>query len=142
MKIAFFLDTIPVAKGRPRFTKRGFSYTPEKTRIAESNIIKLCESFKPAKPIETAVSVLLSFNVPIPQSYTKIKREAICNGELHPLTRPDLDNYAKLVLDAMNEIFYKDDSQIIDLVLSKRYAIDEKIGIGVVIKSEEDIFLF
>lgn len=32
------IDGDPVAKGRPRFTKRGIAYTPTKTKTAEEMI--------------------------------------------------------------------------------------------------------
>ena len=44
------------------------------------------------------------------------------NHVIHHIKRPDVDNCAYLVTNALKNIFYVDDSQIIDLVLSKRFA--------------------
>lgn len=47
------------------------------------------------------------------------------SGEF-PTRRPDVDNYAKAVLDAMNNgIAWDDDSQVITLIAHKRYADDD-----------------
>jgi Holliday junction resolvase RusA-like endonuclease len=36
--------------------------------------------------------------------------------------KPDVDNYAKAVLDAMNGVVLQDDTQVIELNVSKRWA--------------------
>jgi hypothetical protein len=38
-----------------------------------------------------------------------------------PTCRPDWDNFAKSICDALNGMFWKDDSQIVDCRVSKRY---------------------
>jgi Holliday junction resolvase RusA-like endonuclease len=42
------------------------------------------------------------------------------NNTWHGRPRPDLDNLCKTVMDALNEIVYKDDNQFVDLVAKKR----------------------
>jgi Holliday junction resolvase RusA-like endonuclease len=58
--------------------------------------------------------------MPIPASWSKKRREA--SKGLHHISRPDVDNYAKAVLDACNGVLYLDDSQIADLHASKKYS--------------------
>lgn len=36
-------------------------------------------------------------------------------------SRPDVDNLAKAVMDGLNQLAWKDDSQIVDLRITKRY---------------------
>ena len=43
-------------------------------------------------------------------------------GIIRPTKKPDLDNIAKAVLDSLNGIAYKDDSQIVSMVVSKKYS--------------------
>ena len=38
-----------------------------------------------------------------------------------PLKTPDADNCAKIVLDSLNSIAYRDDSQIVSLIVVKRW---------------------
>lgn len=51
----------------------------------------------------------------------RIKRPK--NGRAHPDAQcyGDIDNYVKIVLDAMINIVYKDDSQVTQLVVSKEF---------------------
>lgn len=39
----------------------------------------------------------------------------------HPLKKPDADNVAKIILDALNGIAYLDDKQVVDLGVHKSY---------------------
>jgi Holliday junction resolvase RusA-like endonuclease len=59
--------------------------------------------------------------------------------EIKPTTRPDLDNYAKLTLDALNGIIWTDDSQITELRLGKFYSITPSTMIKVFFADEGDI---
>lgn len=44
------------------------------------------------------------------------------NGELMPAKKPDIDNIAKAVLDALNSVAYRDDIQIVELQIRKQYS--------------------
>lgn len=44
------------------------------------------------------------------------------NGELMPAKKPDIDNIAKAVLDALNSVAYRDDTQIVELQIRKQYS--------------------
>ena len=44
------------------------------------------------------------------------------SNELRPNKKPDADNVIKLVADALNEVAYKDDTQIIELECRKFYS--------------------
>lgn len=111
----------PVPKGRPRFTKSGHTYTPKKTLDFE-NLIKaeFLKKYGFVEPTEKAIQIEIQFGFEIPKSYSKVKRqEALTIGHLK---KPDLDNLAKAVLDALNGLAYKDDSQIVGLNLLKEYS--------------------
>lgn len=111
----------PVAKGRPRHTRNGHTYTPKKTRDYEAlvkNHIKLQGGKITEGPVVVRVGVYRS----IPKSFSKKKREQAINNEVVPDTRPDLDNYIKALLDASNGLLFQDDNQVVKLVASKHYA--------------------
>lgn len=44
------------------------------------------------------------------------------NGELLPAKKPDIDNIVKAVLDALNEVAYRDDTQVVELQVRKQYS--------------------
>ena len=53
--------------------------------------------------------------LPIPTSWSRKKQLAAIAGLIQPISRPDLDNYIKSVLDAINTIVVRDDAQITEL---------------------------
>lgn len=115
-----------VAKQRPKFAKRGnftTTYTPDKTTNYE-NLVKLTYQnehgnfmFDKEKPLKVTITVVRE----IPKSFTNKKIELAINGFIRPITRGDVDNYAKTILDALNGIAYHDDAQVTDLEVFKRY---------------------
>ncbi|MDR1952388.1 MAG: RusA family crossover junction endodeoxyribonuclease [Elusimicrobiota bacterium] len=134
MLISFTVYGEPVAKGRPRFSTRGGfgrTYTPAKTAQAEKNFLAQAIKFKPETPIETAVNIKMRIFRQPPKSLSKKKLQEIENCEHFPTTRPDLDNYMKLIFDAMNGVFWRDDSQITALYAGKFYDKTPRIEIEI-----------
>ena len=126
MIISLNIPGQPVAKGRPRFARRGkkiITYTPEKTADYENMIkaiaIEVMQGRLPSKaPLE--INAVLSFE--IPASWPKKKRQEAIEGKIMATKKPDADNCIKLVLDACNKICYEDDSQIVSVILFKEYS--------------------
>jgi Holliday junction resolvase RusA-like endonuclease len=118
----------PVAKGRPRMTRRGFTYTPAHTRKYEAHgrlAAQLAMDGRP--PIEGPVRVELLAELPIPASWSNKKRARAITGDVLPIGCPDLDNFVKSAQDAINEIVIRDDSQIIEVSARKRYGVAPKL---------------
>lgn len=94
-------------KGRPRFTKSGHAYTDSKTASFEGVVRRMASDAMKASGHEMAqgqaVRVEMVVEVPCPVSYSAKKRKAALAGELPPF-KPDVDNIAKSILDAMNGI--------------------------------------
>jgi Holliday junction resolvase RusA-like endonuclease len=111
-------------KGRPRFsTQRGRprAYTDAKTASAET-WIKVCAIEQVGQPmLMGALNVTFMVGVAVPASWSKKKRAAALIGEIRPTGKPDFDNLAKLVSDALNRIVWVDDAQITDVSFIKRY---------------------
>ena len=130
MRIYFKFRGEPVGKGRPRVTaSRGrfaHAYTPKKTKEFEDAIrfefmASNCEKM-PVFPKDVPLIADMTFAFSVPKSYSKKNREACLNGELFHTHRPDADNIAKAVLDALVGYAYEDDSQIVTMALEKIYA--------------------
>lgn len=127
MKVIFTVPGEPQGKARAR-TCGGHTYTPEKTVLYE-NLIKTeyarqCGNRKfatlsdgTAQPVAVRIEAVYG----IPKSYSKKKRERALNGELAPTKKPDADNIAKVVCDALNGVAYVDDTQVVDLRVFKRF---------------------
>lgn len=59
--------------------------------------------------------------------------EKMLDDEISPLKKPDIDNIAKVVLDAINNYVIKDDIQVSKMSVEKKYSENEKL----IIKIEE-----
>ena len=136
--VCFDIEGNPVPKGRPRFRRtKTFitTYTPKKTLDFEDQVKKASQdSMGNVEPLETPISVYLYFRLPIPQSYSKKAIEACLKGSQRHVKRPDLDNLAKSVLDGMNGIVFKDDSQITSLHCTKVYS--NVAGVNILVKED------
>ena len=77
---------------------------------------------KPQEIFTQATEMHLTFFRKIPKSASKAMREKMLKHVILPITRPDVDNYAYLVTNALKSIVYSDDSLITDLHIHKRYA--------------------
>lgn len=114
------------AKGRPRFRNMGKfvkTYTDEKT-VNYENLVKLsfinsgCEPYLNGEPLECEINIYKS----IPKSVSKKKQQEMLLGKIRPTTKPDLDNCIKSILDGLNKVAFKDDSQIVHIQCSKHYS--------------------
>ena len=102
-------------KGRPRFVRaKGRAYTPDKTAEAMAAIRAAWTDETDEKaPSGTPVTVAIVTLRPLPKSRPKkVKREA-------DTVKPDADNIAKCVLDALNGVAWDDDTQVTRLSVLK-----------------------
>jgi Holliday junction resolvase RusA-like endonuclease len=114
MPTVTFVAPIIRGKGRPRFA-RGHAYTPKATRDAE-RIVAGCFARAVGggwEPIAGPLAVVVRTRKRLPRS-TPRRVESIAD-----VTKPDADNVAKLVMDALNGIAYLDDSQVTSLTVVK-----------------------
>jgi len=109
----------PTAKGRPRSTIIGghvHTYTPQKTRTAEAMIQAM---------IRTQVKELGTFETGQPlcleATFYRQRPKHLPKRVTMPVSRPDVENYAKTLLDALNKFVFPDDSQITTLLVRKRF---------------------
>ena len=139
MQIHFQVEGDPKGKGRPRFSRVGsFTkvYTDKQTLSYEAMIAFFAkQAMGVTDLLETPVSVFLYVRLPVPQSYTKKRREACLRGTEKPCKKPDIDNIAKTYLDAMNGVIFVDDTQVVDLHVKKLYS--DKAGVDVMVMEAE-----
>lgn len=124
MKI--IIPGVPIGKGRPKFSTFGGypkAYTPVKT-VNYENLVKIAFQQTGEQPFEreTQLRADITAFFPIPKSVSKKKREEMNRGLLMHTKKPDCDNIAKSILDALNGLAYYDDSQICELSVYKMYS--------------------
>lgn len=110
-------------KGRPKFSRHngGRAYTDAKTVSAE-NWVKACAVEQVGQPVlEGPLMLSMCITVAIPPSWSKRKQADALAGRVRPTGKPDLDNTAKMVCDALNKLVWQDDSQIVAMQMSKLY---------------------
>jgi len=131
IKVTIPLDPVAKARARTAF-KNGKvrSYTPDKTKDAEILIASyLWEEYR---------EVCFDRRIPLKLTvvFYRVKSKWLPKRETLPFRRPDLDNFLKLVTDAIRRVLIADDAQITSIVTKKRWA---ENGIGHMdIKLEED----
>lgn len=119
----------PVGKQRARVIRttsgRARTITPTKTKEYEHAVHlkakSALERLDIAEPLNAPLRVLLQVGIEVPSTWSSSRRAAALSGEVHPTGKPDIDNVAKAVLDAMNSVVYVDDAQIVELTSRKAY---------------------
>ena len=125
-ELRFVLNCIPTAQQRPRHmrTKTGIdlTYKSEAQAANERTLEANLQPFVPLKPLSGALELKFTAVFPIPKSVNKRERQAMLAGEIGHTVKPDLDNLAKQLKDAMTRMrFWQDDKQVVRLVGDKRY---------------------
>lgn len=129
MKYKFEILEKAIGKERPRWN--GYKmYTPTKTVNFEE---KVKWSFESKYNVETELStkpfkakITAIFEPTKTESKSKKKRQTLIDG-INYTKKPDADNIAKAILDSLNGLAYKDDSQISLLLVQKDYGEENKI---------------
>lgn len=113
----------PGTKQRPRFNRQtGRTYTPKETASYEAQVVDFFLGKYPEHvPVIAPVRMTIMAFYPIPASWSKKKKQAAMSGEIFP-GKPDWDNVGKIISDALNEVAFKDDSQIYQCTVAKMYS--------------------
>lgn len=142
-EVKFVVFGEPQGKGRPRFVARynpvtqksfGQAHTPEKTVVYE-NLIRTEYSIQTKNfhyPDDAMLDMRILAYYSIPKSVSKKRRALMLEGKIRPTKKPDMDNVMKVVADSLNQVAYKDDTQIVDAQCRKFYS--ERPRIEVIIR--------
>jgi len=130
--LAFTIPGEPVAKGRPRMTRQGRTYTPQKT-VNYETLIQECFAiaYPDHQPITGPLGLKIDAHFTIPASWSQKKQMAAQNYQIMPTKRPDVDNVIKCVADGLNGIAWRDDSQIVSVLANKFYSTRPRVEIEI-----------
>jgi len=112
----------PVSKLRPRVTRTGHTYTPEKTVRYEKLVQDMWRVYGSESFGDSPIRMDIMLYMQIPASASKKKKEQMENGLIRHTKKPDIDNCAKSIIDGLNGLAYDDDSQIIEMTVRKCYS--------------------
>ena len=132
--MTFTIPGDPIGKERPRVAN-GHAYTPAKTKAYEDKV-RWCFKQAHGRPISGPVFIAITAHYPIPKKATKADRAAMEAGARLPMRKPDVDNIAKICMDALNGVAYKDDAQVVGLVVLKRYG-EPRVEVNIMGKEKE-----
>ena len=128
MSLTFVIDKVQ-GKARPRFTRTGHTYTPQKTRDYEREIAQAArKALGASEMLLTPVCVVLDIHQAIPKSYSKKRIEELPN---RPMKKPDIDNVFKAVADGIVGVVIKDDTQIVRMAANKRWGATDMVEVFV-----------
>ena len=135
MQLDFIIKGKAKAKQSVKFTKGGIKYTP-KDIVEYANLVKMSfinsfPAWNPSELIDKPLSVIINIYKQVPTSFSNKKRDRALAGEIRPTVKPDCDNIAKNINDALNGIAYSDDKQIVSLTINKFYALDERVEVNI-----------
>ena len=130
------INSTPKSQQRHRHTKKGFVYDPSK--IDKQDLLSQMLSKAPKTPYTKAISLYIRFCMPYVKKHYrtgKFSKELKQNPPISHIYKPDIDNLLKLVMDAGNKVFWKDDSQISRVQMEKIY---DNSGSTIITIVEED----
>lgn len=122
-EVEFTVQGEPMPAPRPRFTSFGHTYMPSNYTERKETIAELAKkSMQGYEPMQGELEMVLIFAMKPPKSLKKTDVYLCMCGEKRPVKRGDIDNLSKTIMDSLNGIAYKDDSQVVTLKSTKIYA--------------------
>lgn len=131
MELVF--DIEPVQQARPRATRLGKGirlYDPAQVKTFKLQLRALARA-KRVKRFDESIEVELKFYRKVQTSVSHLEHDRRISGVHRPIVKPDVDNYIKATLDALNGVIWKDDAQIVTLKAAKYYSDHPRIEMKV-----------
>lgn len=126
----FTLSGNPIPQKQTRFTCRGGfarAYDPSKKDL--EMIRWQIKPFAPETPMLGPISLTILFFLPIPNSTSKVRCEKMMRRIILPVVKPDEDNLAYIVSNALKKLVYEDDNQICEKHVYKLYDLNPRTEI-------------
>lgn len=141
----------PTGKGRPQtkviYSEKRFknkktgkvrntlvnNVTPKKTVIYENEVKEVyrlqCDNYRFPDGAMLDMRIIAYYR--IPKSQTKRNKELMKKQLLRPTKKPDMDNVVKIIADSLNQIAYRDDTQIVDCQCRKFYSDNPRVEVTI-----------
>jgi len=123
--IEFWVEGDPKGQPRPRAFSRGGCtrvYDPGTAEGWKSMIANSARPFLPTPPLDCPVTLHVAFHMRRPKSHFKSSGVLKATAPKYYTRKPDADNLAKAVMDALTQLgFWQDDDQVVNLNVRKLY---------------------
>lgn len=124
-ELSFTLPITPTPQQRPRHARFGSQDVTYKSRSQKDNerTLEACLlPYRPKAPLSGPLELCFCAVFPVPVSWPAMRREAARRRGMWHTARPDADNLAKQLKDAMTRLgFWDDDRQVAACRMEKRY---------------------
>ncbi len=131
---AFRLPFACIGKGRPRVGRFHNVYTPKKTADFEAGVQqflkKIYENLE-AIPSTAAITVSIRCVYRPPKSWSKKLLSLVNYFYLPKITKPDIDNAQKILLDSFNKLLFKDDKNVFHIESEKVWGPRDEIIVSI-----------
>ncbi len=125
-EIRFSVPGEPMGKERPLLVtckSHPYAITRQKTRDYEQLVKDLfATGSKKGEYLFGPVKAEINVYYAVPKSISKKKTAKMLCGEILPTKKPDCDNVAKIILDSLNGLAYKDDAYVTELIVTKAFS--------------------
>jgi Holliday junction resolvase RusA-like endonuclease len=135
-RLRMFIFEIHSVPKPQKQTLQGVSFSGRKQFYDPSSMNKKqiqwqVQPHAPKELLQGPIEMHLTFYMPIPKQIRATERHAMINNVVKHYKRPDIDNLAYVVTNALKGVVYRDDSQICVMRLEKRYGEEPKTVIMV-----------
>lgn len=149
-QVFFTVDGEPKPQPRPRAFARKMGnkfvarvFDAGTAEAWKSQVVLASKAFRPEQPMDGPVLVRLSFYLQRPKAHYiagNPARGLRPDAPFYHTGRPDFDNLAKAVCDALTQCggFWHDDSQIATAIVTKMYHDQPGCGINISLISSQD----
>ena len=134
MEVRFTILGEPKGKGRPRFCRNtGHAITPKDTvnyeTLVHMEYVEQCQKVR--FPDDAMLDMRIKAFYSIPKSKSKKVKTLMLDGTIRPTKKPDMDNVVKIIADALNQVAYRDDTQIVDCQCRKFYSENPRVEVSI-----------
>ena len=141
--IEFVIDKEPCAQKRHRHVNRGkFVTIYDPSSKDKKDFRRLCIENQPLEPWTDAISIEVTFAFTRPKSHYGAGKNANMLKPSAPefhTKKPDIDNLQKFLMDALNGVYWHDDSIIDEIIAHKIWAEDKGYTKVVIVEPNDNI---
>lgn len=120
--LTFFLEPVPKAAPRTTFGDGSVqTFNPDKTTGAMAFIKATAISWANKNGVDSFPIYEARLPLLMTAAFVKSRPKSLPKRITRPAVKPDLDNYCKLLLDALKGVIFDDDGQIVGMMLEKEF---------------------
>lgn len=142
MTISFAVSGLPKGQPRPRafaFKGKARVFDPGTAEEWKSRIAEAARPHLPGEPLAGPVALEVAFSFPRPKKHF-VKAGLRPGAPTWFCSKPDADNAAKAVMDALTQLgLWHDDAQVVSLIVRKAFGAAAEVGARITVAQLEEL---